>query len=272
MKKAFTLAEMMITIGIIGVVSALTIPHLITNVQKRILTSKLQKSYAMLNQGFRRMLAEENASGLSQTEGFIGMIQNNRNGDRPWYGQCESYFYDRFDYCSNFHKNLSKYFKISSLKKYESSDNYYWYYLNGRKDARYSSKAITFIDGTMLLQFSFYNGDPYGATDNTMQGLAGEFYIDTNGTEKPNQYGRDIFSFVLGNNGIVYPSDSKENIEYLIDRELSNMGDDMPPEDKQEAKLYLTNEIENGIMNACIREKEGLLCAGRVLRMGKMDY
>lgn len=33
--KAFTLAEVLITLGIIGVVAALTIPGLITNFQKR---------------------------------------------------------------------------------------------------------------------------------------------------------------------------------------------------------------------------------------------
>lgn len=35
MKKAFTLAEVLITLGIIGVVAALTIPTLVNNYRKK---------------------------------------------------------------------------------------------------------------------------------------------------------------------------------------------------------------------------------------------
>ena len=35
MKKGFTLAEVLITLGIIGVVAALTLPSLITNYRKK---------------------------------------------------------------------------------------------------------------------------------------------------------------------------------------------------------------------------------------------
>lgn len=36
-KKAFTLAEVLITLGIIGIVAAITIPNLIANYQKMLL-------------------------------------------------------------------------------------------------------------------------------------------------------------------------------------------------------------------------------------------
>ncbi len=35
MKKAFTLAEVLITLGVIGVVSAITLPGMLTNFKKR---------------------------------------------------------------------------------------------------------------------------------------------------------------------------------------------------------------------------------------------
>ena len=46
-KKAFTLAETIITIGIIGIVAAVTIPVLITSYRKNITVNKLKK--VMLN-------------------------------------------------------------------------------------------------------------------------------------------------------------------------------------------------------------------------------
>ena len=44
-KAAFTLAEVLITLGIIGVVAAMTIPNLITAHQKRVTVTKLQKLF-----------------------------------------------------------------------------------------------------------------------------------------------------------------------------------------------------------------------------------
>lgn len=41
-KKAFTLAEVLITLGIIGVVAAMTIPTLMTNIHHRDISVKLQ--------------------------------------------------------------------------------------------------------------------------------------------------------------------------------------------------------------------------------------
>ena len=52
-KAAFTLAEVLITIGIIGVVAALTIPSLIQNYQKKVVSEKAKTSYAMLLQAIR---------------------------------------------------------------------------------------------------------------------------------------------------------------------------------------------------------------------------
>ena len=53
MKMAFTLAEVLITLGIIGVVSALTIPTLVKKYQDIVFTSKFKQAYAMLNEATR---------------------------------------------------------------------------------------------------------------------------------------------------------------------------------------------------------------------------
>lgn len=48
-KYAFTLAEVLITIGIIGVVAALTIPTVIANYQKKQTIEKLKSTYTLIN-------------------------------------------------------------------------------------------------------------------------------------------------------------------------------------------------------------------------------
>ena len=51
--KGFTLAEVLITIGIIGVVAALTLPGLIQNYRKKVISTKLEKTYSEFAQVFK---------------------------------------------------------------------------------------------------------------------------------------------------------------------------------------------------------------------------
>ena len=53
-KAAFTLAEVLITLGIIGIVAAMTIPTLISNYTKKETVSKLKQSYSILAQSITR--------------------------------------------------------------------------------------------------------------------------------------------------------------------------------------------------------------------------
>ena len=52
-KVAFTLAEVLITIGIIGIVASLTLPNIIYNYQKHVVETRLQKFYSTINQAVR---------------------------------------------------------------------------------------------------------------------------------------------------------------------------------------------------------------------------
>ncbi|MBP3924553.1 type II secretion system protein [bacterium] len=53
-KTAFTLAEVLITLGIIGIVAALTMPALITKHQKHVVETRLKKFYSSINQAILR--------------------------------------------------------------------------------------------------------------------------------------------------------------------------------------------------------------------------
>lgn len=54
MKKGFTLAEVLITLGIIGIVAAMTIPTLLANIKGVKYRSKFKKSLSTVNQALRQ--------------------------------------------------------------------------------------------------------------------------------------------------------------------------------------------------------------------------
>ena len=54
-KRGFTLAEVLITLGVIGVVAAMTLPSLISKYQEQVTVNHLLKTYSMLSQAVQRM-------------------------------------------------------------------------------------------------------------------------------------------------------------------------------------------------------------------------
>ena len=70
-KKAFTLAEILITLGIVGIISALTIPTLIQNHKKQVLVNQLKKAMSEISQGLQLMMAEDEVTSLTQINGAV---------------------------------------------------------------------------------------------------------------------------------------------------------------------------------------------------------
>lgn len=73
-KFAFTLAEVLITLGIIGVVAAMTMPSLITNYQEKQRVSQLKKVYSALSQAFVSAVQE---NGTPDEWGMGDMYEEN---------------------------------------------------------------------------------------------------------------------------------------------------------------------------------------------------
>ena len=57
-KKGFTLAEVLITLGIIGVVAALTLPTVISHHNKKVVETRLAKFYSVMNQAIQRSIVD----------------------------------------------------------------------------------------------------------------------------------------------------------------------------------------------------------------------
>lgn len=163
-KKAFTLAEILITLGIIGVVAAITIPALIVNYQKEVTVTSLKKMYSTLNQAAEMYQAEHEIT------------------------------YEEFDTSLDGKSFLYKYFK-PYLNIIHECNNFLECYDNYPLaiDRKTSYTRINYIavlsDGSYLGVFSI----PSGAL----------FFFDINGAKGPNYSGRDIFSFYLINKSTI---------------------------------------------------------------------
>lgn len=66
--SAFTLAEVLITLGIIGVVAALTLPSLVGNYKRKVTENKVKKFYSVMSQATGRAIAENGS--MEYWDGF----------------------------------------------------------------------------------------------------------------------------------------------------------------------------------------------------------
>ena len=76
LNKGFTLAEVLITLGIIGIVAAMTLPALTANYRKQVLVTRMQKFYTVFNQAIKM---SELANGELDTWDMMGDESYN-----PW--------------------------------------------------------------------------------------------------------------------------------------------------------------------------------------------
>lgn len=65
-KAAFTLAEVLITLAVIGVVAAMTMPILINKINDRVAATKLKKTQAILEEAYLRMVADKKPTSIEE--------------------------------------------------------------------------------------------------------------------------------------------------------------------------------------------------------------
>ena len=96
MKKGFTLAEVLITLGIIGIVAALTIPALVSNYRKRVVVERLKKFYTVMNQAVLQAteeygdwkqwdVSEENPLIELYLKKYLKLIKTERKDNKTYY-------------------------------------------------------------------------------------------------------------------------------------------------------------------------------------------
>ena len=174
-KRAFTLAEVLITLGIIGVVAALTMPSLMANYKKSVAKNQFKKTYSTLTNAFNQTVQE-----LGEN---IGCTEENYSGsDRPQ--ACKELW-------NEFVKNLN-------VVKYCETDAYaqgcipdYSSEIFPRTQGcggfsatqiKEQQPAAVLADGSIIF--------PYGWQKELYPAIG----FDINGFKKPNAGGLDVFS------------------------------------------------------------------------------
>ena len=185
-KAAFTLAEVLITLGIIGVVAAMTLPSLIQNYQKKALATQTQKFYSMMSQAVKQYMADYGVDDLRNTP-LAG--DNYEEQDSP-------------EAMASIRDFVTKYLKVvKECKTYdEGGDNclapaYRWSDNSGEyKNYNSGYRNYVLADGSVITIYYRGNKDYPGPI------LLG---VDVNGKKGPNKFGYDYFEMSIFYDGVI---------------------------------------------------------------------
>ena len=185
---AFTLAEVLITLGIIGIVAALTLPSVINKFQMKTFEVAFKKEYSVLNNAINLLQLEESIDKCYMT------IVNSPTETNPYN---TSYASEGAD-CSALKQGLINKLKLTQISKSGISypkreqvlkdggvavnDTYSY------DAAQVYSSAFLLPDGAILMfAQNLYEKSAYNVY----------FIIDVNGKKGPNKWGYDVFFLTL---------------------------------------------------------------------------
>lgn len=177
-KTGFTLAEVLITLGLIGVIAALTLPSLMTDTTAAQIGPKLAKAVSMFEQGNEALLNINSTDTLTDA----GLVD-----DVASYGD-----------------SLSNYLKITPFT-YPSDVTQSA--ANTGSDCEVGNgfdKGTPFLSKDGMLYVINLDKTPDTSMPPHKQRI-GNVYVDINGAAKPNSMGTDIFAFSLWNDGSLKP-------------------------------------------------------------------
>lgn len=193
--KAFTLAEVLITLGVIGVIAAITIPSLIQNANERATVTALKKTYSVLSNAFN-LAVEANGTpdtwngyttriGLSKLAPFLILDKDCLDGSSGCFPAGVAYKYSK-----------------------PAGDNGIY------DDLAYPKVRLQ--DGTLIIEYARWAGcvGNCGSTQ-ALQNVCAYIDVDINGYKPPNQFGTDLFRFYITKYGIV-PQGSQQETWYTF--------------------------------------------------------
>ena len=236
---AFTLAEILITLGIIAVVAALTIPSMITNIKNQGFAEKFKKTYSALQQAKMSIESETGFSFKDYQHCGNGSIENCVYLGKL-FAQHLNTIDDYFAPDKPYKYYSSVYESYKPYKMLNGNSNNYWYYFNVM-----NCYILHLNDGTII--YFRVRGIDYSL--NVYNYSKTIFCIDVNGLEKPNQMGRDVFVVWLSNDGKLSVTESVPGVS--------------------DGTLYYNNDCDP---KASDIGGYGISCAYRIITEGKMNY
>ena len=177
---AFTLAEVLITLGIIGIVAAMVIPSLINAYQKHVTVTRLKQTYAQITQAVKLSEADNgDITGWdmgSATQGNTAINSINKHF-------AQTYILPYLKY-SRTCDSSNSYCESSGQKRNINN--------TGGGGTRWDQVYSAFLMTGVQLFFSARN--TYAV-----------ILVDINGNSKPNMFGKDTFLFTLAKGKKIAP-------------------------------------------------------------------
>ena len=176
-KIAFTLAEVLITLGIIGVVAAMTMPSLIQHHREKAMVTSLEKFVSTISQAVDLYKADNECVDSIST--------------------CVSYISKGDENCENFAPIAAKMNVIASVKNANKStadwlpDKAYNYY-GEEQEGIYGGVSKRNIGACAYL---LNDGTTFAVDINPTNF---DIMVDVNGKKLPNRVGQDIFPLLIG--------------------------------------------------------------------------
>ena len=191
MKKAFTLSEVLICLGIVGVVAALSIPATMKNYQKRLLTAQLQKTYSKISSAAQTIMEIEHVDNFYDTTAISCTKDGGGNCDtgvKDWF---DKYFLPVQTNCGA--GGTGECIAGTAADSYKTVD--------GNNAGTIAQYCIQTADGAAICAFHNPN--------NVCMSLV----VDVNGSAAPNIVGRDVFSMDMHRDGSIsdYQSGCADN-------------------------------------------------------------
>ena len=180
-KAAFTMAEVLITLGIIGIVAAMTLPSLIGKYQKKVTVTRLKRTYTVLSQAVQRSIADNGDPSGWGLEGFYNTAPTDENLQKFIETFSKTYI---VPYLAKINKIEFGTFKDLGYKDIKGTGTY----------LEAKGQLLILNDGTVLqIRMSTTN---YGTEEDRDDKFI-DIYItaDINGLRGANTVGKDIFMF-----------------------------------------------------------------------------
>lgn len=182
----FTMAEILITIGIIGIVASMTLPGVLGHYKEKATVTQLKRTYSILSNAFNLAIYENGpvSSWYTESDDFSTVKKKTFN-------------------------NISKYLNIVKYCENLQSGCYFDGYIKNLKSEPIISYNIErqgykmiLSDGTMI-QIANDPNRLFKGCNLGKSKICDQILVDINGKNRPNTKGVDIFLFYITDNGII---------------------------------------------------------------------